>query len=100
MAQMTHILPIIAENLYTQCDAKGRQFNAIRDIIGHKSDGHALSKADGSYYNNGQLRPKKTLTGWKIHVEFTDGLTAWLPLRDVKESNPIQLAEYAIQSKN
>lgn len=89
----------IAENLYSQCDAEGRQFNTIRDIIGHKSDGHALSNADGSYYNKGQLRPKKTLAGWKIHVEFTDGLTAWLPLRDVKESNPIELAEYAIQSR-
>ncbi len=33
----------IAENLFSQCDAEGRQFNTIRDIIDHKTDGHALS---------------------------------------------------------
>jgi hypothetical protein len=37
-----------------------------------------------------------TTSGWKINVEFTDGTTAWLPLKDVKESNPIELAEYVI----
>jgi hypothetical protein len=34
-----------------------------------------------------------------IYVEFTDGTTAWLPLKDVKESNPIELAEYAILNR-
>ncbi len=41
-------------------------------------------------------QPKMTTAGWKIKVEFMDGTTAWLPLKDVKESNPIELAEYAI----
>ncbi len=42
---------------------------------------------------------KRTTAGWKINVEFSDGTTDWLPLGDVKESNPIGLAEYAIASK-
>ncbi len=86
----------IAENLYSQFDAKGREFNAVRDIIGHKADGHALTKADGHHVVGNHLQPKKTTAGWKINNEFTDGMTAWLPLKDVKESNPIELAEYAI----
>ena len=86
----------IAENLYSQCDAEGREFNAIKDIIGHKTDGHALTKADGHRVVGNHLQPKKTTAGWKINVEFTDGMTSWLPLKDVKESNPIELAEYAI----
>ena len=89
----------IAENLFSQCDAEGREFNTIREITGHRTDGHALSKADGQYMVGGHLRPKKTTAGWKINVEFTDGSTAWLPLKDVKESNPIELAEYAIQNR-
>ncbi len=87
---------VIAENLYSQCDAEGREFNTVRDIIGHKTDGHAIAKADGYYTIGNHQRPKKTTAGWKINVEFTDGSTAWLPLKDVKESNPIELAEYAI----
>ena len=88
----------IAENPYTQCDAEGREFNTVRDIIGHKTDGHAVARADGSYIVGNQLRPKKTTAGWKINVKFTDGTTAWLPLNLVKQSNPIELAEYAISN--
>ena len=88
----------IAENLWSQCDAEGRQFNVIRGIIGHKSDGHAVKKEDGYYMVGGQKRAKKTTAGWKLEVEFSDGTSDWLPLRDVKESNPIELAEYAIAS--
>jgi hypothetical protein len=89
----------IAENLFSQCDAEGREFNTIREIIGHKTDGHALTKADGYYAVGNHQRPKMTTAGWKINVEFKDGTTAWLPLNDVKESNPIELAEYAILNR-
>jgi hypothetical protein len=89
----------IAENLWSQCDADGRQFNMICGIIGHKTDGHAIPVSDGTYMVGGQERLKRTTAGWKINVEFSDGTTDWLPLRDVKESNPIDLAEYAIASK-
>jgi hypothetical protein len=89
----------IAENLYSQCNAEGREFNTVRDMIGHKTDGHALTKADGHLIAGTHLQPKRTTTGWKINVEFMDGMTAWLPLKDVKESNPIELAEYAILNR-
>ena len=89
----------IAENLYAQCDAEGREFNTVKDIIGHKTNGHALNKANGSYMVGGHQRPKKTTAGWNINVEFTDGETSWLPLHLVKESNPIELAEYAILNR-
>ena len=55
-----------------------------------------MTKADGHRFVGDHLQPKRTTAGWKINVEFTDGETAWLPLKDVKESNPIELAEYAI----
>ena len=45
---------IIAKNLYSQCNAEGREFNAIREIVGHKTDGHAIAKADGYTYVGGQ----------------------------------------------
>jgi hypothetical protein len=89
----------IAENLFTQCDAEGREFNVVKEIIDHKTDGHALTVQDGFYINNGQKRDKKTTAGWKLQVEFSDGTTDWIPLKDLKNSNPIQLAEYAIMNK-
>ncbi len=86
----------IAENLFSQCDAEGREFNMIRDIIGHKTNVHAIAREDGYHMRGNHQQPMKTTAGWKIEVKFTNGTTAWLPLKDVKGSNPIELAEYAI----
>ena len=63
--------------------------------MGHKMDGHAIPVSEGMYMINGQQRLKKTTAGWKINAEFSNGTSDWLPLRDMKESNPIDLAEYA-----
>jgi hypothetical protein len=68
----------IAENLYTQCDTEGREFNVVREILDHKRDGQALSVQDGTYVNNGQIRDKKTTAGWKLKCEFSDGTTDWI----------------------
>jgi hypothetical protein len=40
-----------------------------------------------------------TTKGWEILVEFTNGEIQWLPLKVVKESNPIELADYAVNNK-
>ena len=42
------------------------------------------------------MAPVKTTKGWEIKIEFNNGETAWLSLIDVKDSNLIELAEYAI----
>ena len=34
-----------------------------------------------------------------MQVEWKDGSTNWLPLKDLKESNPVELAEYAVANK-
>ena len=32
-------------------------------------------------------------------MEWKDGTTSWIPLKDLKESNPVQIAEYAVTNK-
>jgi hypothetical protein len=44
------------------------------------------------------LHPLYTTKGWQICVAWTDGSTSWHTLADVKNSYPVQLAEYAIQN--
>ena len=34
--------------------------------------------------------------GWKFEVEWKDGTSSWIPLKILKESNPIEVAEYAV----
>ena len=42
----------IVENIFSQCDAEGSEFNTIQDIIAHKTDGHAIIKSDGNINDN------------------------------------------------
>jgi hypothetical protein len=38
---------------------------------------------------------RKTTKGWHLCVESKDGTTSWERLADLKESNPVEVAEYA-----
>jgi hypothetical protein len=38
---------------------------------------------------------RKKTKGWNLCVECTDGTTSWELLADLKESNPVEVAEYA-----
>jgi hypothetical protein len=40
-----------------------------------------------------------TTKGWKLLVGWKDGTTDWLPLKDLKESYPVQVAEYTVVNK-
>jgi hypothetical protein len=48
---------------------------------------------------NGRKVRKRTTKGWELLVKWKDGTTTWIPLKDLKETNPVELAEYAIANK-
>jgi hypothetical protein len=37
-----------------------------------------------------------TTLGWEILVQWTDGTTSWHPLANLKSSNPVLVAKYAV----
>ena len=45
---------------------------------------------------SGAKKRRITTAGWDLRVEWIDGSSSWVPLSDVKESNPIEVAEYAV----
>jgi hypothetical protein len=44
-------------------------------------------------------RRKITTRGWSFHVEWKDGSSDWIALKDLKASFPVELAEYAVTNK-
>jgi hypothetical protein len=89
----------IAENLYSQCDDEGNMFLVMSVISDHKRGDDSISISDGFIRSkNGNLVPKHTTRGWKVLVEWKDGAQDWVlvPLADLKESNPVEVAEYAV----
>ena len=87
---------MIAENMMSQIDSEGFSTCTMESIVDYQKDDSAVEKED--YYvttKSGQRRARKTTCGWKLQVQWTDGTKTWVPLKDLKESNPIELAEFA-----
>jgi transposase InsO family protein len=87
---------VIAENLYSTVDHDGNRHVTMDSIVDHKSTNQALSKADAFVEIQGKRVRRMTTKGWKLCVQWKDGSTSWESLKDLKESNPVQIAEYAM----
>ena len=86
---------VIAENMYAQVDADGHHHTLLDAIVDICSNADAVSKADMYFTTKSdQRRMCKTTSGWDLLVLWKDGSEAWIPLRIMKESNPIEVAEY------
>jgi hypothetical protein len=92
---------LIAESLYSQVDDEGNQFILMNEILDHESDDNAVTIKDMNVEDNQGSNPqlKRTTKGWKLLVLWKDGTSTWVPLKELKESNPVQVAEYAIGNK-
>ena len=86
---------IIMENIYTQVNNKGCMFVLMDEIIDHKEDDSAIPISEGTFVSNNSVRKKRTTRGWKLLVQWKDGTTSWARLADMKESLPLETAEYA-----
>ena len=90
----------IAENLFAQIDDEGNHQVLSNEIIDHRTTGRQVMQQDVFIMaKNGVRQPKETATGWEILVQWKDGSTNWVALKDMKESYPVQVAEYAIASR-
>ena len=87
---------VIAEAMLSNIDTEGRHYSLLNEISDHKKDGTAISRSNGFYETRGGTKKaKKTTRGWKLLVEWKDGSVDWIPLVEMKNSYPIETAEYA-----
>ena len=91
---------IIAENIFSQMDDEGNLFTLMKEIVDHRTNKHAVKGPDGWHTTKtGQKRRKPTTKGWELLCGWKDGTSSWVKLTDLKESFPIELAEYAHNNK-
>ena len=45
------------------------------------------------------MRRREATKGWDMLIRWKDGLTTWLPLKDMKEIYPVQVSEYAVLTR-
>lgn len=90
----------IAENMYSQVDEAGRSEMVLKAIVDHRKGPSAVEKAnDLITQKNGRKTPKITTGGWDLKIEWAHGSSNWILLSEVKNANPIESAEYAVQVK-
>ena len=86
---------IITEYMYTKCDIEGNQYRLMDHIVDHRKDNNAVCKDNQDVALNGKSYKQKTTRGWQLCIEWKDKSTSWERLSDMKESYPVEVAEYA-----
>jgi hypothetical protein len=72
----------------------------VDEIIDHAKDNTDVTITDGYTMSSyGNRVPKQTTKGWKLLCQWRDGSSARVTLVDLKDSNPIELAEYTVANK-
>ena len=88
----------IAENMFSQVDEEGHKIALLDEIVDHRVDGSEVQDDDAFIKTpNGGRRRQQTTKEWEILIQWKDGSATWEALKDVKNSYPVQLAEYALQ---
>ena len=90
----------ITENLFATIDGAGNRFVLINDIINHRTPAEALSKEDVYFTTHtGRKNWRRTTKGWDLLFQWKDRSNDWIALKDAKESNPIKVAQCALNKK-
>ena len=72
----------------------------LTEVTDHKRDYSAITTVDGFITSsNGNLHFNNMTRCWKLLVECKDGSVDWVPLKDLKHSNPVELTKYAVVNK-
>ena len=88
---------IIAENILAQVDEYGQRSMLMDEIEDHKTTDEAVLEKDSTYRTkSGMERKKRTTKGWLFYVRWKDGSGDWVTMKDLKDSYPVQLADYAV----
>eukprot|EP00804_Cyclotella_cryptica_P025829 CCRYP_002699-RA/>CCRYP_002699-RA protein AED:0.25 eAED:0.20 QI:0/-1/0/1/-1/1/1/0/678 len=90
----------IAEAVYAQCDADGNQYVLLDAIVDYRKDPSvAVAWDDQVTIVDGKKIIKRSTRGWELCCEWKDGSTSRQKLSDMKESHPLQVAEFAFAAQ-
>ena len=90
----------IAENLFAQVDSEGNRQVLFDEIISYRTNGKEIKQQDAYVVTSqGTKRRRESTIGWELLVQWKDSSTTWIALKDLKESYPVQVAEYAVEAR-
>ena len=88
---------IIAENILSQVDSSGYHSHGLHGIMDVRRNKNALGSENAFVVSkSGQRKLRQTTMGWDLKVAWKEGTSQWVPLKVMKESNPVEVAEFAV----
>ena len=87
---------VIAESMYAQMDGNGNLHALLGAIIDHKRSKNAVTLSEQKVIKSGKTYIRRSTAGWSLCCEWKDGSTSWEKLSLLKNSFPLEVAEYAI----
>ena len=86
--------------MFSQVGDEGIEHLIMKEIIDHKKDHTEIPISEGKSCSfNRNESPKVKTHSWKLLVKWRDGQKIWIDLKDLKESNHIEVAEYAVANR-
>jgi hypothetical protein len=83
--------------MYAQCDPDGNQYVLLDSLTNHQRLDTALQLSDQTtVHSYGRTYQQRNTIGWQICCQWRDGSSSWEKLSDLKESHPLETAEYAV----
>ena len=90
----------IALSMYKHVNSEGFTTKILDQVQRHRKTDKAIEKSDGYTKDaKGRISRKITTKGYDFLTKFIDGSKSWIPLADLKEYNPLDIAEYVISNK-
>ena len=87
----------ITENLFAQVDQDGDHQVLLDEIIDYCTTSKEVKQQDAFITTRtGTKRRRETTIDWELLVQWKDGSMNLIALKDLKESYPVQVAEYSV----
>ena len=87
--------------MLAQCDANWFYTNSMATVLYHKLDGTSVPILEKYFTTKHVKRTMRHSTkGWSFHIKWGYGATLWVDLKYLKETNPVDIAEYATDHGN
>ena len=87
---------VIAESMYSQCDAKRKEYLLLDALVDYHKDNKSISLSDQQITVRGRQVTCKATAGEQICCQWNDGSTSWEKLSQLKECHLVQTAEFAV----
>ena len=88
----------IAMNMLTQVDTDGMSKTLMDGIVDYRKNENVAVGMNDKYITtrSGQRRLRVTTRGWELLIRWKDQTESWVRLAEMKESHPVETAEFAM----